>query len=74
MIDDGGATPSFSSYGWFAANNIPAGPKQVARLLPNGFGLYDLHGNVEELTNDWATTSSTRKLYSTHVSQQWHTQ
>ena len=36
----------------------PAGPKQVARLLPNDFGLYDMHGNVQEMVNDWATTSS----------------
>ena len=58
FIDDGVSQPYFSSYGWFAGNNIPDGPKPVSRLLPNGFGLYDLHGNVEEMVNDWATTSS----------------
>ena len=58
VIDDGATTPSFSIYAWFAGNNVPDGPKQVARLQPNGFGLYDLHGNVEELVNDWETTSA----------------
>ena len=65
FIDDGVSQPYFSSYGWFAGNNILDGPKPVSRLLPNGFGLYDLHGNVEEMVNDWATTSSVN--FTVHV-------
>ena len=65
-IDDGGASPSISLYVWYSGNNLPAGTKQVARLYPNGFGLYDMHGNVQEMTNDWATVGSPGNFY-THA-------
>lgn len=41
---------------WFPAPDRP-GPRvvnlTVAEFPPNGFGLYDAHGNVEEWTADW---------------------
>ena len=57
-VADGISDPSFSLYSWFYGNNIPDSTKQVARLRPNGYGLYDMHGNVREMMNDWATTGS----------------
>jgi formylglycine-generating enzyme required for sulfatase activity len=57
-IDDNVNSPSFSSYAWWHYNNSPNGPKQVSRLEPNGFGLYDLHGNVQEMVNDWSISTS----------------
>lgn len=44
---------------WFCANNLAQvneaegyGTKKVASLTPNGFGLYDMHGNVYEWIHD----------------------
>jgi formylglycine-generating enzyme required for sulfatase activity len=38
-------------YGWFQANSSRIRP--VGQKRPNGFGLYDMHGNVAERCWDW---------------------
>lgn len=39
-------------YAWYAANSIKRA-QPVGRKLPNGYGLYDMLGNVREWTADW---------------------
>jgi formylglycine-generating enzyme required for sulfatase activity len=52
-ISDGVSNPLLSDYAWYCGNNSPYSSKEVAQLLPNGFGLYDMHGNLFEWVNDW---------------------
>jgi len=37
---------------WYGPNNSPNGPKTVATLASNPFGLFDMHGNVWEWVHD----------------------
>jgi sulfatase modifying factor 1 len=47
---------SLASQAWYCYN---AGDwsRPVGQLLPNNFGLYDMHGNAWEICNDWNTST-----------------
>jgi len=46
-----------SDYMWYCGNNSPEGTKPVGQLIPNDFGLYDMHANVWEwCEDDWHDT------------------
>ncbi|HPE36917.1 MAG TPA: SUMF1/EgtB/PvdO family nonheme iron enzyme, partial [Spirochaetales bacterium] len=46
--------PDLDEYGWYCGNS-EIRPHPVAQLLPNNWGLYDMHGNLFEWVNDMST-------------------
>ena len=49
---------NLQDYAWYDSNNTSSygtGPKQVKTRLPNAFGLYDVHGNLREWVQDYAS-------------------
>lgn len=56
----GDSSANLGDYAWWDENADNAGERYahiVAQLLPNDFGLYDMHGNVWEWCNDWYSSS-----------------
>ena len=51
--DDGcGVCPLAAKHMWWCGDVFPEGSKPVELLLPNAFGLYDMHGNSSEYCQD----------------------
>ena len=48
-----GACGTSTGYMWWCGNNSPDGAKPAGFKRPNGFGLYDMHGNLWEWVSDW---------------------
>ena len=44
--------PFLQDYTWFCAN-AGGDSQEVGGKISNGFGLYDMHGNILEWTVDW---------------------
>jgi formylglycine-generating enzyme required for sulfatase activity len=52
-FSDGTFDENLSEIAWYVGNNTPSGTKDVARKLPNRWGLYDMEGNVWEWLYDY---------------------
>ena len=52
MIDDGSSSSFLHEFSWYCGNKTDGRIEQVALKQPNGYGLFDMHGNVSEWTLD----------------------
>ena len=56
-IQDGVNNPLLVDYAWFCGVTVNGTEVEwiagSSTKLPNGFGLYDMHGNLWEWTSDW---------------------
>jgi formylglycine-generating enzyme required for sulfatase activity len=51
----GDEVAELAKYAWYAMNSEKNYATQVGRKLPNGFGLYDMHGNASEWVQNCIT-------------------
>ena len=57
----GASIELLSEYGWYAKNS-GASSHVTASLRPSVAGLFDIHGNLMEWTNDWSMDGAARVI------------
>ncbi|MFC1596576.1 SUMF1/EgtB/PvdO family nonheme iron enzyme [Planctomycetota bacterium] len=49
----GNGEEDLGQYAWYGGDNDSKASSPVGEKLPNGFGMFDMHGNVWECCSDW---------------------